>query len=422
MTTETPVLPAVPDGPTLAELYRDLHRHPELSFQEERTPRIAAEALASWGYEVTTGVGRTGVVAMLRNGTGPTVLVRADMDALPVQEKTGLEYASTARGVDPDGVDVAVMHACGHDMHVTCLLGAAARLAEERDGWSGTLMLVVQPAEELGQGARAMLDDGLYERFARPDVVLGQHVAPLPAGFVGLHPGPAFAAYDALRVTLHGTGGHGSRPETCVDPIVMASAVVLRLQGIVAREVAATDAAVVTVGTIRAGTKVNIIPDDAVLEISVRTFDPVVRDRVLAAVERVVHAEAQASGAPRPPEIETTESFPLLVNDPDACARTVEGLAAALGAPRVVDPGAVTGSEDVGMFAADAEVPCVYWILGGADPAAFAGAADLAALVRVVERLPSNHSPLYAPVVEPTITTGVAALVAAASTWLGQPG
>ena len=406
----------------LAELYRDLHRNPELSFQESRTAGIVADALSSWGYDVATGVGRTGVVGRLRNGDGPTVLLRADMDALPVEEKTGLEYASTARGVDPEGIHVPVMHACGHDMHVTCLLGAAEQLVAERDSWAGTLMLVFQPAEELGTGAEAMVADGLYERFGRPDIVLGQHVAPLPAGLLGLHPGPAFAAFDALKVTLHGRGGHGSRPETCVDPIVLAASVVMRLQGIVSREVAGGETAVVTVGTMRAGTKVNIIPDTAELQLSIRSFDPHVRQRVLAAVERIVNGEAQASGAERMPDIEAMESFPALVNDPTACTRTLDGFTAVLGAGRVVDPGPVTGSEDVGVLATAAGVPCVYWILGGADPAAFSGTADLESVTRLIASLPSNHSPLYAPVLEPTISTGVAALVAAARTWLSPAG
>ena len=406
----------------LAELYRDLHRNPELSFQESRTAGIVADALSSWGYDVATGVGRTGVVGRLRNGDGPTVLLRADMDALPVEEKTGLEYASAARGVDPEGIDVPVMHACGHDMHVTCLLGAAEQLVAERDSWAGTLMLVFQPAEELGTGAEAMVADGLYERFGRPDIVLGQHVAPLPAGLLGLHPGPAFAAFDALKVTLHGRGGHGSRPETCVDPIVLAASVVMRLQGIVSREVAGGETAVVTVGTMRAGTKVNIIPDTAELQLSIRSFDPHVRQRVLAAVERIVNGEAQASGAERMPDIEAMESFPALVNDPAACTRTLDGFTAVLGAGRVVDPGPVTGSEDVGVLATAAGVPCVYWILGGADPAAFSGTADLESVTRLIASLPSNHSPLYAPVLEPTISTGVAALVAAARTWLSPAG
>ena len=418
MSTTSPAAPAL----DLAEVYRDLHRNPELSYQETRTSGIVAQSLTDRGYDVATGIGRTGVVGVLRNGEGPTVLLRADMDALPVEERTGLDYASAARGVDPEGADVSVMHACGHDMHVTCLLGAAERLVAERDGWAGTLMLVFQPAEELGTGADAMIADGLFERFGRPDVVLGQHVAPIPAGLLGLHPGPAFAAFDALKVTLHGRGGHGSRPEACVDPVVMAASVVMRLQGIVSREIAGGDTAVVTVGTMRAGTKVNIIPDTAELQLSIRSFDPHVRARVLTAVERIVNGEAQTSGAERMPDIEAMESFPPLLNDPAACARTAAGFDEALGAGRVVDPGQVTGSEDVGGFATAAGVPCVYWLLGGADPAAFSGATDLESVTRLIASLPSNHSPLYAPIVEPTISTGVAALVAAARTWLATAG
>jgi hippurate hydrolase len=227
------------------------------------------------------------VVGILRRGDGPVVLLRADMDGLPVEEATGLPYASTARGVDPDGVDVAVMHACGHDVHVTCLLGAAQQLAADQ-AWTGTLMIVGQSADEVGTGAKAMISDGLYERFGRPDIVLGQHVGPIPAGLIALHPGPAYAATDSLKVTLYGKGGHGSRPEACVDPVVMAAATVMRLQGIVSREVAGGDTAVVTVGVMRAGTKVNIIPDTAELQINVRSYDPVVRKTVLAAIYRIV--------------------------------------------------------------------------------------------------------------------------------------
>ena len=222
----------------ILDLYQDLHRNPELSFAEHRTARTVAESLTRSGYEVTTGIGRTGVVGILRNGAGPAALLRADMDALPVLEQTGLPYASTARGVDPNGEDVPVMHACGHDMHVACLAGAAKVLAETRDSWSGTLMIVFQPAEELGAGAQAMIDDGLFSRFGRPQVVLGQHVAPLPAGFLALRPGPAFAAADSIKINLYGRGGHGSRPEASVDPVVMAAATILRLQTIVSREIA----------------------------------------------------------------------------------------------------------------------------------------------------------------------------------------
>jgi hippurate hydrolase len=407
-----------PGAAELAELYRDLHAHPEPSFAEHRTAGVAADRLGALGYAVTLGVGRTGVVGVLRNGDGPVALLRADMDALPVLERTGLPYASTATSTGPDGSAVPLMHACGHDVHVTCLLGAAAVLAADRSAWRGTLLVVLQPAEELGAGAQAMLDDGLLDRFGRPDVVLGQHVAPLPAGLLGLTPGPAFAASDTLHVRLHGRGAHGSRPETSVDPVLMAAATVLRLQGVVAREVAGAETAVVTVGQLHAGTRPNVIPDTAELSVNVRSYDPRVRARVLAAIERIVRAEAAASGAPAEPELTPGESFPAVVNDPAACARTRQGFDADLGAGLVVDPGPVTGSEDVGLFATAAGAPCVYWLLGGADPAAFAGAGTIEEVAEVVRGLPSNHAPDFAPVVDPTLRTGVAALVSAARTWL----
>lgn len=406
------------DTAALAELYRDLHAHPELSFAEHRTAALIAEHLAALGYEVTSGVGGTGVVAVLRNGEGQAAMLRADMDALPVQEKTNLPYASTAHGTDRDGGDVPVMHACGHDMHVACLLGAAAELIGDRSAWRGTVVLVFQPAEEIGAGARAMIDDGLFDRFPHPDVVLGQHVAPLPAGLLAIHPGPAFAAADALRVTLYGRGGHGSRPETAIDPVVMAAATVLRLQTVVSRDIAATDSAVVTVGAIRAGTKVNIIPDEAELLLSVRSFDEAVRETVLAGIRRIVTAEAAASGAPDAPLVELLESFPVLVNDHDAAERTRAALAARFDPAFVVDPGVVTGSEDVGLLGTAAGVPTSYWLLGGAAHSHFAGATSIEEISRIVRDLPSNHSPQYSPQIEPTLTTGIAALVAATHAWL----
>jgi hippurate hydrolase len=412
----------VVDTPVLAELYRDLHRHPELSFQEHRTAAVVADHLDALGFETTTGVGGTGVVGVLRNGEGPTALLRADMDALPMQEKTGLPYASDVRGVDHHGHEVDVFHACGHDVHVTCLVGAARQLAEDRAAWAGTLMVVFQPAEELGRGARAMIDDGLFERFGRPDVVLGQHVAPFPAGFLALRPGPAFAAADSVRITMFGRGGHGSRPETTVDPVVMAAATVMRLQTVVSREVAGTETAVVTIGVLRAGTKENIIPDEAELLLSVRTFDPLVRERVLGAIERIVRAEATASGATRDPEVVVFDGFPAVVNDVAACARTRPAFEALVGPGRVIDPGLVTGSEDVGLLASGSGAPCVFWLLGGADPADFAGITGADDMAVAVAEQPSNHSPFYAPVIEPTLRIGVAALVSAARTWLpGSP-
>ena len=408
------------DGPeleALAVLYRDLHAHPELAFAEHRTAAIVAERLLELGYAVTTGVGGTGVVGVLSNGTGPTALLRADMDGLPVLEQTGLPYASTVHAMDARGADVPVMHACGHDMHVTCLLGAAAELAAARDDWHGTLLLVFQPAEEQGKGAQAMIDDGLYTRFPVPDIVLGQHVMPLPAGVLGVHGGPAMAGADALQVVLHGKGGHGSRPETTVDPILMAAATVLRLQGIVSREVAGGDTAVLTVGALRAGTASNIIPDQAELLLSLRSFDDKVHDTMRAAIDRIVKAEALASGAPQDPEITTMVSFPILVNDLAACTRLTDLFNAGVGL--TLDPGPVTGSEDVGLLATAAGVPCVYWFLGGSDPALFTGVTTVEEARGIVDGLPSNHSPLFAPVIEPTIRTGVLALATAARAWLG---
>ena len=271
-----------------ADVYRDIHANPELGFAETRTASIAGSHLVSMGFEVTAGVGGTGVVGLVRNGPGPTVLVRADMDALPVLEATGLPYASTQVSSDAAGKQTPLMHACGHDLHVACLLGACERLAGSRDTWAGTLMAVFQPAEEAGDGARAMIDDGLYTRFGKPAVILGQHVAPLPAGMIGLRAGAAFAAADSLKVTLYGQGAHGSRPDASVDPIVMAAATVLRLQTIVSREIPAGETAVVTIGSIHAGTAANIIPDRAELGLSIRTFSTEVRDRVLAVEGRPV--------------------------------------------------------------------------------------------------------------------------------------
>jgi hippurate hydrolase len=303
-------------------------------------------------------------------------------------------------------------------MHVTCLLGAAAELAAARDAWRGTLVLVFQPAEEAGQGARAMIEDGLLRRFPVPDIVLGQHVMPLPAGVLGVHGGAAMAGADALRVVLYGRGGHGSRPETTVDPVLMAAATVLRLQGVVSREVAGSETAVLTVGALRAGTAANIIPDQAELLLSLRSFNDKVHDKARAAIDRIIRAEAAASGAPKEPEITTEVSFPVLVNDPAACAKLTERFNAGVGL--TLDPGPVTGSEDVGLLATAAGVPCVYWFLGGSDPALFSGVTTIEEARVIVDGLPSNHSPLFAPVVEPTLRTGVAALTAAARAWLGN--
>jgi len=400
----------------LEALYVDLHQHPELSFQETRTAGIAAGHLRDLGLEVHEGVGVTGVVGILTNGDGPVVWVRADMDALPVGEQTGLAYASTATGIDPAGNTVPVMHACGHDMHVTAMIGAVEKLVAERAEWSGTLVVLIQPAEEYGAGSRAMLDDGLLDIAPKPDIVLGQHVTPLPAGTIGVRPGTQMAASDGLTVTLHGRGGHGSRPHSTIDPIVMAAATVMRLQTIASREVDPRDVAVVTVGSIHAGLKNNIIPAEAKLELSLRYPNDEMRDRVLASVERIVRAEAAASGAEREPEIRTDHTLPPTINDADATARVTRALQSVLGEASVVDPGMFTGSEDVSWFARDTGAPLVFWFWGGVDPATFAAAMAGGTLDKDI---PTNHSPYFAPVIHPTIEVGVTAMSAAAREFLG---
>lgn len=401
--------------PALVSLYKDLHQHPELGFQEYRTADIVTARLRSLGFEVITGIGTTGVVGVLRNGAGPTALLRADMDALPIREDTGLDYASTVTVTDEHGATVPVAHACGHDLHTTCLLGAAQSLAADRSGWSGTAVLVFQPAEELGAGAQAMVDDGVFDRVPTPDVILGQHVAPLPAGKIAGHPGPAYAGSDSLRVRLVGRGAHGSMPEASVDPIVLAAATILRLQTVISREIPSTATAVLTVGSIHAGDAANVIPGHAEIQLNIRSYDTAVRRRILESVERIVFGEAATAGAPQEPTITQTEHFPVVTNDPEALGKSLETFAAWLGDDNVLDPGAGAGSEDVGVFATSCDAPLSYWLLGGADPSHFSrGDMTDPALLSV----PSNHSPHYAPVISPTLALGVRALVAAAQAWL----
>jgi amidohydrolase len=396
----------------LENLYRDIHQHPELSMQEHRTAGMAAERLEAAGFDVTRGVGGTGVVGVLRNGDGPTVMLRADMDALPVEEATGLPYASTATATDADGREVPVMHACGHDMHVAWLAGATALLAGALDAWQGSVLAVFQPAEETAQGAQGMIGDGLFERFPKPQVILGQHVMPAPAGAIGYRPGTTQAAADSLQVRLFGRGAHGSMPESSVDPVVMAAATVLRLQTIVSREIAANQAAVLTIGALQAGTKDNVIPDDALLKLNVRTFDEGVRRHVLDAIRRIVEAEAVASGAPRPPEITMTEHYPLTVNDPDRTARVAAALRARFGEDRVHELAApYSASEDFGSFGTEWGVPSVFWYVGGTDAGAYREAERAG---RVTQDIPTNHNARFAPVIQPTLETGVQAMTTAA--------
>lgn len=388
------------------DLYRDLHAHPELSHQEHRTAALVADRLRRSGFDVQEGIGGTGVVGVLRNGDGPGVLLRADMDGLPVQEATGLPYASTVQGV---------AHACGHDMHVTCLLGAADLLASGRTHWSGTLVAVFQPAEETVNGARGMVADSLAGRIPAVDVALGQHVAPLPAGSVSTIAGPSFAAADSIRIRVYGKGGHASMPQTTVDPVVLAAAIVLRLQTVVARELEPGTPAVLTVGAVNAGTKANIIPEHAELLVNIRTYDEDVRTQVLDAIDRIVRAECAASNAPKEPEFESIERAPLTDNDPAVTERVTDSFTAVFG-ERVIAAPRIMGSEDFSDLANGVGAPYTFWLFGGADPALFADAkpGELPAGV------PSNHSPKYAPLIQPTVDTGTTALLTAALTWLAR--
>ena len=400
--------------PDLEALYTDVHAHPELSMQESRTASLVADQLRVAGYDVTTKIGETGVVGLLRNGDGPIVMLRADMDALPIEEMTGLPYASKVKATNREGKTVPVMHACGHDMHVAWLVGATTLLAQARNAWRGTLMAAFQPAEETAKGARAMIDDELFNRFPKPDVVLGQHVMVGPAGNIGGRAGSITSSADSLQLRLFGRGAHGSMPQASIDPVVMAAATVMRLQTIVSRELAAAEAAVVTIGALQAGTKENVIPEDAVIKLNVRTFDADVRKRVLAAIERIANAEAAASGAPRPPEITPLEHYPLGVNDADASARVAAAFRQHFSADRVRQVEAASASEDFGLFGTEWGVPSMFWFVGGTDPDLYAKAKAAGE----INKIPTNHSPHFAPVVHPTLETGVETMVVGALAWL----
>jgi hippurate hydrolase len=400
--------------PDLESLYKDVHSHPELSMQEKRTADQAAQRLRASGYHVTTGLGRTGVVGILKNGDGPTVMFRADMDALPVREATGLPYASDATATDSEGKNVPVMHACGHDMHVTWLIGAAALFAQHRDLWRGTLVALFQPAEETGEGARAMIDDGLFDRVPKPDVILGQHVMVGSSGVISYRSGIITSAGDSLQIRMFGRGAHGSMPQASIDPVVMAASTVLRLQTIVSREIAPTDAVVLTVGSLQAGTKENVIPDEAIIKLNVRTFDDNVRTRVLAAIERIVNAEAEASRAPRKPEITPLDRYAFVKNDLEATKRVSDAFRGYFPAERVQETQPTTASEDFGSFGTGWHVPSVFWFVGGNDPDEYAKAK----MTGRIADIPTNHNPRFAPVIHPTLAAGVEALVVASQAWL----
>ncbi|HEX5746378.1 MAG TPA: amidohydrolase [Archangium sp.] len=401
--------------PELDALYRDLHQNPELSHQEEKTSAKLAERLRALGFEVTPKIGGHGVVAVLRNGKGPTVLLRTDMDALPVEEKTGLPYASKATAKDETGQGVSVMHACGHDVHMTAWVGTATLLARAKDRWRGTLVMVGQPAEERGSGARGMLEDGLYKRFPKPDFAVALHnSATAVAGSVEYVAGYALANVDSVDITLYGKGGHGAYPHTTVDPIVLAARTILSLQTLVSREKSPLEPAVVTVGSIHGGTKHNIIPDEVKLQLTVRSYKPEVRKQLLSGIERVVNAEATAANAPRKPEVTVSEGTPATYNDPELTKRLAGAVTRVLGKENLREATPVMGGEDFSEYGL-AGVPAVMLWLGTVEPKRHAEAKAAG------ETLPSLHSPLFHPDRERTLRTGVTTLTTAALELLGKP-
>jgi len=388
------------------DLYLDLHQNPELSGHETQTASKLAARLRGLGYDVTEHVGGTGVVAILKNGPGPTVMLRTELDALPVEEKTGLPYASKVHAKDDAGIDVPVMHACGHDLHMASLAGTAAVMAQSKNTWHGTLMLIGQPAEETIGGASGMVKDGLFTRFPKPNYGIALHVGNnLPAGQVGITPGVYNTTADSIHITIYGKGGHGAQPHSTIDPIVIAARTILALQTIVSREVKPGEVAVITVGYIRAGTKNNIIPDQAEMGLTVRTRSPEVRKQVLAAINRITKAEALAGGATKEPQIEQFEGADAVYNDPALAERLRVPLEAALGKENVITTEPIMPSEDYSVFV-EQGVPSLYFSLGGADPQKLAEAQAAGTM------LPSNHSPFFTPDVDPALRAGIKAEVA----------
>ena len=386
-------------------LYEYLHKNPELSSRETQTAAKLAGDLKELGYEVTTGVGGTGIVGVLKNGSGPTVMLRTELDALPVLENTGLSFASKARVKDDAGNDVPVMHACGHDLHMASWMATARIMAGSRNTWKGTLVVIGQPAEETGAGAKAMVNDGLLTRFPRPDFAIAIHDdARRPSGEVGFRAGPALANADALTIRIFGRGGHGARPETTIDPVVIAARTVLALQTIVSREISPFDPTVITVGSIHGGTKNNIIPDEVVLQLTVRSFTEPVRQHLLTAIDRVVKAEASAAGALKLPTIERIPTAEALVNDSALTRRVSAALVRALGPSRAVEAAQEMVGEDFSVFQL-AGIPTLQLRVGAVEPAKFAAA------VKSGTTLPSLHSAQFAPDLEPTMKTAIMAQV-----------
>jgi len=400
--------------PDIEKIYLDLHQSPELSGQEVQTARKMAEHLRALGFEVTTGVGGTGVVGVLRNGPGPVVALRTELDALPVEEKTGLPYASKVRVRNAGGQEVGVMHACGHDVHMSSWLGTARLMSANRGRWSGTLIMLGQPAEEAVGGAIAMLHDGLYTRFPKPDYVLAVHDdAATPAGVVNVVSGVASSNADSVNITIYGRGGHGAVPQNTIDPVVIAARVVLTLQTLISREKSPFAPAVITVGAIHGGTKNNIIPDEVKLQLTVRSYDAEVRRRLLDGIRRVARAEAEAGGAEKPPLVEIAESVGSIHNDPALVARVRAALRARLGEANVHDVGPMQASEDFSEYETGG-MPVMMFFVGAVNPATFADAQKTGRV------LPPLHSSLFAPDREPTIKTAITAEVTALLELMGK--
>ena len=388
------------------ELFTDFHRHPELSMLEERTRAIVAEQLTEYGYEVQEIGG--GVVGVLANGEGRTVLFRADMDGLPVTEASGLDYASTATQTDADGAEQSTMHACGHDFHITAGLGAAKLLAEHRDGWSGTYVALFQPGEEKAAGARSMVADGLVDKVPTPDVCLGQHVLTTPqAGKVAVASGPVLSTAASARIVVHGAGSHGSMPHLGVDPVVLASSIVTRLQTLVSREISPSDFGVVTVGSLQAGSSANIIPDSATMLLNFRAYSEEILEQLIDGVERIVRAECEAARSPQEPEIELYDRYPLTTNDSGAAEVVRQGFLEQFGEDRVEEMSPATASEDFSIVPDAFSSPYCYWGCG--------------AYAEGRETYP-NHSPLWSPDLQPTLRTGTEAAATAVLAHLAQEG
>nr|WP_269449230.1 amidohydrolase [Kocuria palustris] len=396
------------------EVYIGLHAHPELSMHETRTSGIIAERLEGFGFEVQRLGG--GVVGVLANGQGPVVMNRADFDALPVEERTGLDCASTETTTDEDGRTVPLMHACGHDMHVAALLGAAGAMAAHQEAWSGTFIALFQPGEEIAAGARSMVDDGLTEKVPAPEVVLGQHVMTHEAGTVGTKAGPILSAGDSIEITLHGSGAHGSMPHLSVVPVVLASTIVMRLQTVVSREIPPSSFAGLTVGSIQAGSKSNIIPATATVLLNMRTYDEDVRSTMITALERIVRGECEAAGCPQEPEFRYYDQSPLTDNDDDANAKVTEALRAQFG-EAVFEQAPQTASEDFSIVPSAFGVPYTYWTVGGVSKGRLERAASSD---DPADQIAPNHSPYFYPDIDPTLESGTKAQIAAALAYLGS--